>query len=448
MITADHAQYIAKEFEGQSIGGCVVEGYHRHGASSVILLGRDGADRVAIKIYGKHLFNEDGAKAELERIQRQLALKDHGHPNIVRTRRAGQCERTGYHYLIMDLVDDPTIEEVLSDIPREKIRDIIRDVAMATLFLQKILGHVHRDIKPANIAINLKTFKVTLLDLALIRPVTGETATDHAPRFTGTKEYCPLEFINLTMTKDESGWNGVSFYQLGALLYSLIMRKLLFDGYSREQLLRAIATEVPVIDAADVPADLVQLARDCLQKEATVRLSLVNWNRFQSRPDPNAVANEADRLRDAVRRLPPREAREAFPAGAKEQHAIETAYKKLELTIPYHVRSLLNSDENLYPQHHVHFEKISDKSFSVKVELTYARTPTDVGITAFCTCEILDAASLLCRCELIVCLGAAESRPSDVIPIMLFNGSFVEGVFSEALDKEFPAAVAGLLNAQ
>src|SRR4051812_6548612 len=131
MITDDLARRIAQDFDGKTVGGCLVEGYHSHGASSVVLRGRDGADRVAIKIYGKHLINEADeaqATAELERIQRQVELGKTPHPNIVQTRRAGQCPESDYHFLIMDFVDDKTLEELLSDIPRDRIRAIIQEI--------------------------------------------------------------------------------------------------------------------------------------------------------------------------------------------------------------------------------------------------------------------------------------------------------------------------------
>ena len=348
----------------------------------------------------------------------------------------------------MDYVGDPTLEEVLSDIPREKIRHIIPEVAKAAVFLHGTLGHVHRDIKPPNVALNRDTFKVTLLDLGLLRPVVGETVTDQAPRFVATKRYAPPEFLNGTMSRDSDGWDAVSYYQLGGILYSLAMRKPLFDGYDGDDLTRAIQSEVPQIDSADVPPDLIQLARDCLQKSAAIRLSLVNWGRFFAVPDPNAVVNEIDRLRDAVRRLPPRVPSERFPEGAKEQHAAATAYKRIELAIDYHVRSLLNSDETLFPQHIIVLDKTSSQSFTLRATITYRQMPSDIDVTVFLSCHLLDIASLLCTCTLTACLGSIETIPTSASGVTFFKGSFVEGAFSAALDVELPAILARILNTQ
>jgi eukaryotic-like serine/threonine-protein kinase len=451
MITDDLARRIAQDFDGKTVSGCLVEGYHSHGASSVVLRGRDEAGRVAIKIYGKHLINEADeaqAAAELERIRRQVELGKTPHPNIVQTRRAGQCPESGYHYLIMDFVDDKTLEELLSDIPRDRIRAIIQEIAKATLYLQQTRGHVHRDIKPANVAVNLDTFKVTLLDLGLIRPVDGETATDQAPRFLGTKRYCPPEFVNQTMNKDEIGWDAVSFYQLGAVLYALIMRKPLFDNYQGDELRHAIESEVPQIEAHGVPADLIQLTLDCLQKEPTVRGALVNWGRFLSVPDPNAGQNELDRLRNAVRRIAPPDLRDRYPDGARAAHALETAYKRLELAVDYHVRSLLNSNDTLFPRHTVTLSKLMPTSFRLQAVITYPRSAAALDITVFLTCELIDVASRLCRCDLSVCAGALEALPDAVPRVPLFYGTFVAETFSTALDNVLLGEVARALNGQ
>jgi serine/threonine protein kinase len=449
MITDDLARRIAQDFDGKTVGGCLVEGYHNHGASSVVLRGRDGADHVAIKIYGKHLINEAEeaqATAELERIRRQVELGKTPHPNIVQTRRAGQCPESGYHYLIMDFVDDKTLEELLSDIPRDRVRAIIQEIAKATLYLQQTRGHVHRDIKPANVALNLDTFKVTLLDLGLIRPVDGETATDQAPRFLGTKRYCPPEFVNQTMTKDEIGWDAVSFYQLGAVLYALIMRRPLFDSYQGDDLRQAIESEVPQIEAHDVPVDLVQLTLDCLQKEPNTRCALVNWSRFLSTPDPNAGQNELDRLRSAVRRITPPDLRDKYPEGARTAHALETGYRRLELAVDYHVRSLLNSNDTVFPRHTVTLTKLTSTSFRLQVVLTYPRSDATLDITVFLTCELTDVASRLCRCDLSVCSGALEALPEAALRVPLFYGTFIAETFSTALDNVLLPEMARVLN--
>lgn len=448
MITDDLAKRIADDFIQQEIGGCKIERYHNHGASGVILYGRDGEDQVAVKIYGKHLINEAPqlqADIELERIKRQVELARSPHPNIVRTRRAGQCSRTEYHYLVMDFVDDKTLEEVLSDIPRERIRAIIRDIAKATLFLQQSLEHVHRDIKPSNIAINLSTHHVTLLDLGLVRPVVGETATDQAPRFVGTKRYASPEFFNSSMKKDERGWNAVSFYQLGGILYSMITRKPLFEEYQGDDLIRAIEKEVPLIEANDVPADLVKLARDCLLKDADARSSLVSWDRFMAVPDPNAAGNEADRLRNVVRRLTPPANRGGVPPVMLERHAIESAFVRVSLDIDYHFRSLLNSDESLYPHDGIVIQRLSERSFAMRTTLSYEDS---ISVTVFVHCQIQDPISLLCECAISGGPGNIPDYPSSGASQIIFVGSFVAEAFAESLDQAIPKIVANYLSSQ
>src|SRR5207245_1831079 len=91
--------------------------------------GTYGGSLVAIKIYDKELLDGENAAqqtAELERIRRQLCIKGHGHPNIVQTLSAGKCERTGYHYIIMEYVADQTLDVLLNEIPRDAISHVFQ----------------------------------------------------------------------------------------------------------------------------------------------------------------------------------------------------------------------------------------------------------------------------------------------------------------------------------
>src|SRR5262245_860317 len=130
MMSPDLVSRIAEDYCGNTVGGCDVERLHRAGGTSVILLGKLSGCPVAIKVYAKELFDGEGgqhAAAELVRINRQLSLKEQpAHPHIVRTHLAGLCDRKGYHYIVMDYVADPTLEEFLSDLPRDNIRQTIQ----------------------------------------------------------------------------------------------------------------------------------------------------------------------------------------------------------------------------------------------------------------------------------------------------------------------------------
>jgi serine/threonine protein kinase len=448
-METDLAMRIFDDFRGEALEGCTIESYHRHGGTSVVLLGADAQQKVAIKIYEKELFegaDSNQAIAELERISRQLAMRQYAHPNLVQTRTAGKCDRTGYRYLVMDYVPDPTLDEALNDLPRDKIRQVIQQVAQVALFLHETVGHVHRDIKPENIAVRVSDHHVTLLDLGLVRPVDGETATDQgAPRFLGTKRYAPPEFLDGSMERTADGWLAVTFYQIGGVLYFLIMQRPLFDGYEGEALRQAVLHEVPQIDASRAPADLVQLTRDCLQKNAALRLSLVSWDRFLAAPD-EASDTSLDGLREIVGRLAPRPAAPvAFPKGAQERHARERTIQTLSQSIEYRLRTLFNSDEELFPRPRIDPTPPSDTTFGLRATIEYS---SDLAVTVFITCELLDVASQACLCHLTACRGTPETPADDSKRATLYRGSFVEGTFAARLERELPRALVGILSDQ
>jgi eukaryotic-like serine/threonine-protein kinase len=452
MMTADLAKRIAADFLGHTLEGFAIKEYHQRGGTSVILL--DDTKTVAIKVYDKELTQGSDSgqvKAELERISRQLAMKDHGHPNIVKTRSSGRCNRTGYDYIIMDYIPDPSLEDVLQDIDRGQIRCIIKQVARAALFLHQSLGHVHRDIKPSNIAIRLSDHQVTLLDLGLVRPITGETATDQGvARFVGSKRYAPPEFLDGSMTRDANGWLAVTYYQLGGILFNLIMRKRLYDEYTDEEgLRRAVREQIPYCDASDVPADLVQLARDCLHKDASLRLSLVSWDRFLSNPSNEPSASGIDRLTKLVERIPIEDPlANSYPRAAQEEHARESALLMVNRAIEYHLRNILRSNSALYPRPTINAITISPTSFAFSVNITYGHAEAAQSVTLFITCELIDVASLVCHCDLIACTGAQDDVPEQASRLSVVRGSFVDRVFAAKLENALPVAVAGLLDRQ
>jgi hypothetical protein len=79
------------------------------------------------------------------------------------------------------------------------------------------------------------------------------------------------------------GWRALTFYQLGAVLHDMIMRRPLFSEFSEPfaVLVEAVKSEKPEVHADDVSPDLDLLAHNCLVKSPDARLALVSWNDFQ-----------------------------------------------------------------------------------------------------------------------------------------------------------------------
>jgi hypothetical protein len=123
------------------------------------------------------------------------------------------------------------------------------------------------------------------LDLGVLRPVgIAELTDDETQRhFLGTLRYSPPEYLLREERDDLEGWRAVTFYQLGAVLHDLLMQRRLFgdiiEPYAR--LVQAVERDIPEVRAADVPADLVFLARNCLLKDVKLRLKFVSWKHFE-----------------------------------------------------------------------------------------------------------------------------------------------------------------------
>lgn len=295
---------LAATLKGQQVGGWQVGEYLNCGKSAFVCEASKNGVTAAIKIYDSILTEEFGEEVQTKRIKRQLVLVGKEHPNLVRIYDGGQCKEHGLFFLVMERVNKKSLDKAIPSFPRDKIATIINQIASATKFLEE-LGAAHRDIKPSNIAITEDLKQATLLDLGVIRPLTDDNITDATKKkaFIGTLRYSPPEFL-LRQEKDSvEGWRAITFYQLGAVLHDMIMRYPLFQDESEPyaRLVCAVCDQTPMIQADDVPTELVQLAKICLLKEPEKRLKYLNWDDFWF-PKPEINDVEAAKARIQKRR--------------------------------------------------------------------------------------------------------------------------------------------------
>lgn len=229
----------------------------------------------ALKLYdAKYSQGELGRESEA-RLKPQLDLGLHDCPYLVRVHDGGRFEDR--LFILMDKADGRELEKCLSDIPRDKIRNIVSQVAEACIFLRQ-KGLTHRDIKSANIFITDTFDRITLLDLSVLRDVYDPvgTGTDHGGELpvVATSRYTPPEYLFRLIPADEHLWHAVDIYQLGGLLHDLIMREPMFEqeykrtrDTNRYRFAWIVATQDPVVQAGDVDPDLVLTARRALDKD-------------------------------------------------------------------------------------------------------------------------------------------------------------------------------------
>ncbi|MFC4313002.1 serine/threonine protein kinase [Steroidobacter flavus] len=229
---------------------------------------------LALKIYDEKFSTGDLGRVEAARVERQVALGRHACPTLVQVFDGGRFESR--LFVLMNRAPGMELEKVLRDVPRNKIRGIVDQVASAVLFLRQH-DLCHRDVKSANVFVTPDFSQATLLDVSVTRDIHDPVGigTDHEGQLpvVATARYSPPEYLFRLLEPSEELWHALDVYQLGALLYDLIAREPLFEAEyraSKENRYRfawAVATVHPELIAHDVDDDLIFLARRALDKD-------------------------------------------------------------------------------------------------------------------------------------------------------------------------------------
>lgn len=187
---------------------------------------------------------------------------------------------TGHLFVVMESLPYKNLHDKNALIPIGAIRGIISQIASAARFLED-RGLAHRDIKPENIAISEDFSRAVLLDLGVLLPIGASNLTDVDQRlFIGTLRYGSPEFLLREEESTIESWRAITFYQIGAVLHDLLMKKVLFEEFSEpfSRLVEAVKSEIPKIFSEDTTC--VSLANRCLIKNPATRLELVSWSDF------------------------------------------------------------------------------------------------------------------------------------------------------------------------
>jgi serine/threonine protein kinase len=202
--------------------------------------------------------------------QEAKAIASLNHPNICTVYDVGP------DYLVMELVDGPTLAERLEQAPvaMEEALEIAGQIAEA-LEAAHAKGVTHRDLKPGNIKIRPDgTVKVLDFGLAKIG-VTPAADPENSPTFTmggteagmivGTAAYMSPEQAKGKLVDTRS-----DIYAFGLILYEMVTRKRLHSGETASEVLASVIKEEPLWD--DVAAPVRKLLRRCLEKDPHKRL--------------------------------------------------------------------------------------------------------------------------------------------------------------------------------
>lgn len=275
---------MAADLQGSSVGAWIIEGYIDNGKSAVVCRAKRQNQEAALKVFDLELIERYGKDTQSERIGREKSLIGKSHRNLVKIWDGGYCNKTNLFFVAMELLTGKTLSKSLDDVSPDEIVKITKQVASAAKFLEDLEPPLaHRDIKPSNIIITDDN-EAVLLDLGVLRPIEGSDVTDESAKpFIGTLRYSPPEFLLRQEEDSLEGWRAVTFYQIGAVLHDLIMRKPLFEEDSEPfaRLVFAVKEKVPLIKSNEVSLRLLQLSRNCLVKNPDVRLNIVKWEDFE-----------------------------------------------------------------------------------------------------------------------------------------------------------------------
>lgn len=242
----------------------------------------------AFKVFDPTLIAEEADTPDKRRLELQQRLIGHDCSNLVQTYTVDIA--LGTAFIEMEFVEWPQLKAELKNIPDEKITGLISQLVDAVRYLES-KDIVHRDIKPENIHISSDFLNLKLLDLGVAREFESDndaasTDSNNTRPFLATAQYSSPEYLFRLDQPSKALWQGLNFYQVGAVLHDMIMKKPLFqqeiEMKNRWLVARAVLTKSPSFDDSQ-PYRLLQhkaLASRCLTKDLDRRLKIVTWDDF------------------------------------------------------------------------------------------------------------------------------------------------------------------------
>jgi hypothetical protein len=226
------------------------------------------------------------------------------HDNIVRARDFGQL-RDGTPYLVMDLVEGVSLQQLALDRTSFPLLWLLIDQVLAALAHAHARGVVHGDLKPTNILVEAdarRMPRVRLFDFGLAKRrrarldarLGQRSAPSHPPPSAGTPGYmAPEQILGRT---SEIG-HATDLYALGCVLYRLLSGRTPFGGKAERELdLHCFSEPIPLAPVIEVPAGVIEIVMRLLSKHPSERAASAahvrnEWNRFRPERLPEFVAS-------------------------------------------------------------------------------------------------------------------------------------------------------------
>jgi len=438
------AERMKKALVGAEVSGWHVTEFLGAGKSALVLKATKAGQIAALKVFDPDLIKKYGESTQLARIEREKRLIGQSHPHLVGIYEGGKCASTGHLFVAMEYIPAKDLAQLLTAVPRDKIRPLVAQLAQAARFLHQ-QDLAHRDIKPSNIAVSNDFEHLTLLDLGVLRPFGESGLTDtEGQQFVGTLQYSSPEFLFRKEQDTPEGWLALSLYQIGAVLHDLLTKRPIFEDFSTPyaRMVEAVKYTTPNLDIPGADPDLVALAQTCLVKDPATRLKLVTWDNFVAAPPPISVANIKERVKK----------RQASVSAARSVSAIAPPLALSELLGPITnmIRGECLSNADVFPQVEVHDQQSPDGE-SVAFRAAFAKAPGKKIHAAFAllfTIRLLDVAVHIVE----VTVAGAMSRDVRKFPLesysparVLYRGPFGNDKLKAKIDYALYAAVEAVI---
>ena len=222
---------------------------------------------VALKVM---LAGRDASAKQLARFQREAEAAGRlQHPGIVAVHDVGQDQ--GLHYLVMDLVDGPSLDRVIRDegpLPLRRAAEITRTLAEALGYAHS-RAILHRDMKPANVLLDPEG-RAQITDFGLAKNLDVEDELTKTGAIMGTPAYMPPEQARGDAQAID---RRADVYSLGATLYAMLTGKAPFKGKPVKVIYQVLRVEPtpPGKLRPDLDRDLETICLRCLEKDPARR---------------------------------------------------------------------------------------------------------------------------------------------------------------------------------
>ena len=226
----------------------------------------DGLEvEAALKVLKADVSNDRVVKA---RFEREVEILERlSHPNVVEMYDYGRAESGAYKgqlFYVMELVDGPSLRDVIDDRGRIPWQDVIEIGWQICSALQHAhnMGIVHRDLKPANLFLTTDgTVKLGDFGIALD---TGGAELTETGLTVGTYAFMAPEQI-----RGDRGVAGqADLYALGCLLYRMLVGNNPYSGANFAQIFDQHLNSPPpsARDLVEIPQRIDDLIKSLLAK--------------------------------------------------------------------------------------------------------------------------------------------------------------------------------------